>query len=138
MTGSSRKVPPPPRGGTATTARGRATIDTKASETLPVNKVSPSRADQLSTVRTTVAFRDLQKYGASLLPHDASSDRAGPGMISARPPPLGIDDSGASLREDRLDRDQDDGFERQDAHRDDVMKCRETVEVLTRNPKRSA
>ena len=136
MTGSSRKVLPPLRGGAATTARGRATTDTKASETLLVNKVSPSRADQLST---TAAFRDLQKYGASLLPHDASRDRAGPGRISLRPPPFGIDDSGDSLREDQLDRDQDDGFEEgQDAHRDDVMKCREAVEVLTRNPKRSA
>jgi len=138
MTGSPRKLLPPPRGRTATTAGGRATTDTKTSETLSVNKVSPSAADQLSTMRTTAAFRDLREYGGSLLPHDTSRDKAGAGMFSARPPPLDFDDSGASLRDDQLDRDQDDGFEGQDAHRDDVMKCREAVEVLTRNPKRSA
>jgi hypothetical protein len=135
--GSSRILPPPPHGRASTAARDQVAFDADASKSLGLSRISPSDADQLYTPRTVPsAFRELQRYGASLLPYDSVGDGPGGRIISVRPPPLGVDDAGASLREEQLERDHrlEEGF---DTRHGDVMKCREAVEVLTRNPKRS-
>lgn len=121
----------PPREGASASTRDQVASGTKVPESPGLKKISPSKADKSQT--TSPAFRELQKYGTNILPRDAIGNGDSP------PPPLGVDDEDASLREERLERDNDGRFEGGfDAHRDDVMKCREAVEVLTRNPKRSA
>lgn len=71
------------------------------------------------------SFKDLQQYGQSLLPDSA---------VTARPPPLGHDETETinSMNGMRL---EEDSQEDKDGRIN--MRCREAVEVLTRNPKKS-
>lgn len=113
-----------------TNASGTASTSTSTSKLAQTHHHSRPWATSSSA-----AFRELQAYGQSLLPHD---------NVTARPPPLGVDDADASLRE--LEEDADD-FTNPNPNSDvngralerdgSVMRCREAVEVLTRNPKRS-
>lgn len=118
-------------------ARGHVAAGAEAPKSLGTHKISAAEADQLrSRSIASSAFLELQKYGASLLPYDSVGDGTGDRIISARPPPpLGADDAGASLREERLEPDHT--LKGLDTRHGDVMECREAVEVFTRNPKRS-